>query len=630
VRTQVFVHAHETVDRMQNASTCGTRTPVSSFKERLMTRASSRPTRNRVLCAALTCSILVACGGDDAPPLPAAVSGSAGTPVGTAGTGAGTGAATSGTGAIGTAGTGVGAAGTGPVSTAGIGAAGTGAGAAGSGAAGTPAPTAGTGAPNTGTASVLTYHKSSSRDGHYTDAAFTRAAAGMLKKDTTFTATMAGPTYAQPLYFEGGPGGKDILITATEQNEVTAFDAATGMVVWRKTLAPPATSGLPCGNITPLGVTGTPVIDAASRTLFVAAMTSGPKHKIFALAIDDGMPKAGWPVDVDTVMAGSVKFSSAPHNQRGALVIANDTVYVPYGGHFGDCGDYRGWVVGVPMANPAAPVAFATAAKAGGIWAPGGLASDGTAVYAATGNTMAAGGGFGSSPATWGHGNAILKLGADLKVIAEGQTADFFAPENWAALDRGDLDLGGSGPILFSVPGSTPSDLAVALGKGGGAYLLDRAKLGGMGGELEMKMVSSGGLSGGMIQAAAAYTTASATFVTFRSVQAISGCASGRGNLGALKVTAGSPPTMSVAWCAGSSGTGSPIATTTDGSAESIVWWLAGGKLLGFNGEDGMPVYDGGGAMDGTGTIAKFQTPIVAKGRIFVASNNALVAYTVK
>jgi hypothetical protein len=476
-------------------------------------------------------------------------------------------------------------------------------------------------------ASVLQYHKDARRSGNYADAAFTRTAAAMLKKDTTFTAMVAGPTYAQPLYFEGGPGGKDLVITATEQNEVTAFNAADAMVVWRKTLAPPVSAGLACaGSITPLGVTGTPVIDAASRTLFVAAMTAGPKHQIFALSLDDGSPRMGWPVDVSTMKAGTLAFSSSEENQRGALVIVNNTLFVPYGGLFGDCGNYHGWVIGVPIGNPSAPVAFATKAHAAGIWATSGLASDGKSVFAATGNSMSDGGFLGSSPPTWGHGNAILRLAPDLTTIAESQTKDFFAAQNWASLDAGDLDVGGSGPILFSVPGATPSDLAMALGKGGVAYLLSVDNLGGMGGMLQMKMVTSGNL----IQSAAAYTTATGTFVAFRAAQPVQGCATGSGNLGALKVEKGAPPTMSVAWCAGGSSTGSPIVTTTDGMAESVVWLVAGGKLLGFNGETGAPIYNGGGAADAVGTVNKFQTPMVAHGRMFIAASNQIVAYTLK
>lgn len=593
----------------------------------------------RGYCSALSCLLVVACSdgtSTSAPPVATAGVGGLAAPAGIGGPAGGTGV--SGTGVAGSnttgragpgaglagaglAGTGTGAAGVPGVSTGGTPAtAGTGTGAAGSGEVG-PA----------GAASVTQYHGNAARDGNFVDAAFTRTAAAMLKKDATFTAMTSGQMFAQPLYFDAGPGGKDLVITATESNEVSAFDAATGAMVWKKMIAPAVSGGLPCGNIRPsVGVTGTPVIDPATKTLYVAAMTSGPKHQVFALSLDDGSTKMGWPADVSKVSAGGVNFNSTTQNQRGGLVIVGDMVYVPYGGHNGDCGDYHGWVVGIPLNNPAAPIGFATKANAGGIWAPGGLASDGTSVFAATGNTMSGPNGLFTTPSTWGHGNAILRLGKDLKTIAESDTPNFFAAQNWMQLDSGDLDVGGSGPVLFSVPGATPSDLVMALGKGGGAYLLDRAKLGGLGGELQMLMVSSGGIGGGMIQAAAAYTTGTGTFVAFRSVQMVMGCGMGSGYIGGLKVEATSPPTMKVAWCGGGNGTGSPIVTTTDGKAESVVWYIAGAKLIGLNGENGMVVYNGGGATDGTGTTAKWQTPIVAKGRMFVGTNSGVVAYTLK
>ena len=94
--------------------------------------------------------------------------------------------------------------------------------------------------------------------------------------DTSFAGAMlSGPTYAQPLYLAGSGGGPDLVISATEQNRVYAFDAATGALVYNVLLASPImTSALPCGNITPqLGVTGTPIIDVSTRTIYADAMT---------------------------------------------------------------------------------------------------------------------------------------------------------------------------------------------------------------------------------------------------------------------------------------------------------------------------------------------------------------------
>ncbi|HKP60259.1 MAG TPA: hypothetical protein VJV78_26220 [Polyangiales bacterium] len=498
----------------------------------------------------------------------------------------------------------------------GIGAAGIGPGAA--GAAGAPIV-------STGAASVLQYHNHANRDGLYVDAAFTRAAAAKIRKDPTFTAEIKGPTYAQPLYFDS-PDGKDLVLTATEQNEVSAFAAATGTPVWQRVLAPPGQPG--CGgSIRPLGITGTPVIDPASRTLYVAAMTMGGKHQIFALSLADGSTLPGWPIDVGTIKAGSIAFNPATQNQRGALLIVGRTLYVPYGGHFQDCGDYHGWVIGVPLDQPSAPVAFATAALGGGIWAPGGLASDGMSVFAATGNTMSAPGMGNTSPSTWGHGNAVLRLSPQLTSIPESQVADFFATKDWKAHDMAGLDLGSSGPVLFDLPGSTPVELLLALGKSGDAFLLNRGKLGGIGSQLQTIELSDGGIAGGMIQASAVYPTPSGTFAMFRSSQPVKGCKTGAGLYGALKIVAGAPPTMAVAWCAEGNGTGSVIATSPDGMTDSVVWYFAGGRLMGWNGQTGASVYS---AAESIGTIDKYQTPIVAKGRLFIAASNAVHAFTLK
>jgi hypothetical protein len=462
----------------------------------------------------------------------------------------------------------------------------------------------------------------------YVDAAFTRAAAAGLKK--AYSEPIAGPTYAQPLFFENGPGGKDIVIVATERNEVSALDAADGAVVWRKTLGAPATStGCSLSNINPLGITGTPVIDPATKRVFLNAVTSegGFKHQIFALSLEDGSTVAGWPVDVAAkAKAGSLSFEADIHNQRGALIILDGKVYVPYGGHFGDCGDYHGWIVGVPIDNPAAPIAWATRARAGGIWAPGGLASDGTSLFAVTGNTMSEGAqppfAF-EAPMMWGHGESILKFPPSLQFSE--MAADYVSAMNWAALDDADADLGGSGPVLFSVAGATPSSLVLGLGKDNKAYLANAQNLGGMGTFTAIKTVSSQQI----MQAAVAYNTPTGTFFAFRGMG--TGCPSGSGQITAVKVGAASPPTMDVAWCAGSAGSGSPIVTTTDGTAETIVWYFTAEgdrKLRGFNGETGAVVFNGGGAAETMPTINRFQTPIAAKGKIFVAAGSELWAFT--
>ena len=101
----------------------------------------------------------------------------------------------------------------------------------------------------------------------YVDPSLTRAAAARLRQDSAFTASFAGTVYAQPLYWDGGEGGQDLLLIATQNNEVIALDPLTGSRIWSRTLAAPASrSELPCGNIDPLGITGTPIIAYGSAS----------------------------------------------------------------------------------------------------------------------------------------------------------------------------------------------------------------------------------------------------------------------------------------------------------------------------------------------------------------------------
>ena len=159
--------------------------------------------------------------------------------------------------------------------------------------------------PATGAVNVTEHHNHDSRDGLYIDPAFTTAAAAALKRDTNFNGTISGNVYAQPLYIEGGPGGRAMIIAVTESNNVYALDAANGSVIWQRHVgAPVPMSDLPCGDINPLGITGTPVVDLPSRTLFFDAMTTPDngttkKHLIYALNVDTGTTNSGWPVDVN-------------------------------------------------------------------------------------------------------------------------------------------------------------------------------------------------------------------------------------------------------------------------------------------------------------------------------------------
>ena len=371
---------------------------------------------------------------------------------------------------------------------------------------------------------VTQEHNNLSRDGLYIDAAFTPAAAAGLTRDLNFNGTISGNVYAQPLYIEGGPNGP-MIIAVTESNNVYALNATTGTVIWQRNLGPAVTSGLPCGNINPVGITGTPVVDLASRSLFFDALIDGAnkKHFIYSLNVDTGATNPGWPVDVGaTASYNGMTFTSLVQEERGGLALVNGIVYVAYSGYGGDCGNYHGWVVGVDINNPSNVHAWATTAIGGGIWGHGGVASDGTNMFVVTGNTFNTGG-------NWMGGEAIIRLQAG--PTWTGQPTDYWAPTNWLSLDNSDTDLGGVSATVIDVPGATPSQLVLALGKDSNAYLLNRNNLGGIAAPVAQAFV--GGINRGT--SAVTYRTSQGTYFAFHNdVGAIS----------AYKVTATNPPTI--------------------------------------------------------------------------------------
>jgi outer membrane protein assembly factor BamB len=370
-----------------------------------------------------------------------------------------------------------------------------------------------------------------------------------------------------------------------------------------------------------LGVTGTPVIDPATQILYVAAAVGGAqgvRHLVFALAVKDGESLPNWPVDIaEGLQRIGQAFNARDQNQRAALTILDGKLYVAFGGHFGDCGDYHGWVVGITLSNPHEIVAWKAPARGGGIWAPGGISSDGKSLYIATGNTIGA--------STWMGGEAIIRLSPDLKASSDWR--DYFTPENWRALDASDADLGGTHPVLVDLP-ANPSHqtFVLALGKDGYAYLLDRNNLGGIGGSLVKEAVSRRSIR----TAPAVYSVGGAAFVAFQGTG--SHCPAGQpaGDLTVLKITGGDRPTLTTVWCAVSRGAGSPIVTTTDGHSAPIVWTVGAegdNRLHAFNGETGEPLFTGGSKNEAMVGLRRFQTLIASNERLYIGADDKIYAF---
>lgn len=466
--------------------------------------------------------------------------------------------------------------------------------------------------------SVLTYHNEPDRSGNFVVPSLSWQRARSLQLDQNFHAQFSGHVYAQPLYWHAPGSASGMLLVATEEDTVYALDAKTGNEIWSRSVGEPVPrSALPCGDIDPLGITGTPVIDEQSDAVYLDAATGEPDgvhHRIFALSLADGSPRPGWPVDVSAALERQQqRFNARDQNQRGALTILNGALYVPFGGHFGDCGQYHGWVVGVPLNDPQTLMSWNTRGRGGGIWAPGGISSDGRDLYVATGNTLNA--------SRWSDGEAVFRLRPDLRRSDRPQ--DFFALKDWRELDQQDADLGGTNPLPVDVPmGSRSQALLLALGKDRHAYLLDRNNLGGMGGSLAARSIATRPIR----TAPVAYPADDGVFVAFQGEG--TDCPTRRpdNDLIVLKIRAGAPPGMTTAWCGAFRGAGSPIVTTTNGRANAIVWIVGAegdNQLHGFEGDTGEALFDGA-AMAG---LHRFQSLLATADRLYVAADGRIYAF---
>jgi outer membrane protein assembly factor BamB len=275
--------------------------------------------------------------------------------------------------------------------------------------------------------------------------------AGPLR--VAWTDRLDGAVYGQPLIIGG------LVIAATENDSVYGLDRATGRVRWRRHFGTPVPlSALPCGNIDPLGITGTPAYDPATRLVYAVAEETGFKHVLYGLSLT-GRVKVTRSVPTPD---GHPRYDQ----QRPALAIYRGRVYVAFGGLFGDCGPYIGSVVGVPTSGHGPLISYRVPTRReGAIWGTGGptLGPHGT-LYVSVGNGVAAHGGYDGS-------DSVLALSPGLR------RTGFFAPRTWADDNSRDLDLGSMSPAVLA-DGSIVAD-----GKRGTAYLLNAAHLGGIGGQ---------------------------------------------------------------------------------------------------------------------------------------------------
>jgi outer membrane protein assembly factor BamB len=380
-----------------------------------------------------------------------------------------------------------------------------------------------------------------------------------------------GAVYGSPVVVAGQ------VVAATEGGSVYGLDAATGAVRWRSHLADSVPgSALPCGNIDPIGITGSPAVDPVSGQVFVATTEAGVRHELYGLDPATGAVRSRRDADVPGV-------DPATHLQRGALLISHGTVYVPYGGNYGDCGQYRGSVVGLPATGTGAPTTFVVPTnREAGIWAASGPAAlpNGDLVLT-TGNGEATSG-------DWDHSDSVLRLTPALALV------DGFAPAEWAQENSVDADLGSMGPVLL--PGT---QLALTAGKGGAVFLVDLAALGGVNGQRAQ------------VDGCEAYGGGASAPVQGGGAVGYLPCASGL-----LQVRVGADGSLSKGWQAPSQVTGSPVIVGT------TVWSLQqDGALIGLDAATGAQR-----ATVSVGDATRFATPAYSGNALFVPTNRGVSA----
>ena len=466
-------------------------------------------------------------------------------------------------------------------------------------------------------ATVPTYHADAARSAHYVVPGLTWTNAGEMRRDEAFDGKVPGHIYAQPLYCHPSGATRGLVIVATEENVVAALDASKGRTVWQQSLGPPvALSALPCGNIDPLGITGTPVIDERGGALYLDAMVdrgNGPRHLVFGLSLTDGAVLPGWPLDMgDALRAIGMSFDPRVQNQRGALTMVGDRLYLPYGGHYSSCGEYHGWVVGLRTDRPAVFGAWQTPSSKSGIWAPGGIAYDGRDLFVVTGPSNDGG--------DWRGSEAVIRLPPDLHWQPRPQ--DFFAPSDWSEI----VGLGGVNPLPFDLPDGGPGTaLLIVLAHENTAYLVDRAALGGIGHPLVVQQVAEREI----VAAPAVYRAGHDMLVAFRADSPNCPCEPRYGLL-ALRISAGPPATMRTQWCVEFDGRGSPIVTTSDGTADPIVWIVGAEgdrRLHGFRGDTGQEVFTSDPLPPSLASLRHFVTILAAAGQLYFAGDGRVIAF---
>jgi outer membrane protein assembly factor BamB len=416
-------------------------------------------------------------------------------------------------------------------------------------------------------------------------AASTTATSGVAQSTSTSTAggqQAVWPTYHRDIGRTGNStvsppaGAIHKQWTSIElDGQLNGEPLVAGSVRWSTHIGSPmAGSDLPCGDIDPSGITSTPVIDTVAGLVWVVAFVKPGVHQLVDLDLASGAIRDRRTVDPPGA-------NPLEEQQRGALTISGGQVYVPFGGLFGDCGDFHGYVVSLPEQGQGSVRSWQVpTTREGGIWAPPGPVEDSSGqLYVATGNT--------GSRSTFDVGNAVVRLTPDFRL------ADVFAPANWAELNSSDTDLGSVSPTLVA------GGIVFQIGKEGIGYLLDAGHLGGIGGQRFSSQVCSSAFGGTAVSGTVVYVPC-------------------RDGLVALRVDTGASLRFTTTWRGPSTTAGSPVV------AGGRVWFVdLTGDLYGLDQATGAVRF-----RDHLGDVGHFPSLGVGTAQLFAVTTNHVVAYS--
>jgi hypothetical protein len=494
---------------------------------------------------------------------------------------------------------------------------------------------------------VLTYQYDRTRAGaNIHEVALNNSNVNVAQFGKLFSQAVDGYIYGQPLYLSRvripGKGIHNVVFVATEHDSVYAFDAdsnsgANATPLWHVsfldtangiTSVPYADTG--CGQIEPeIGITGTPVIDRLTGTIFMVAMTkevtSGVVsyvQRLHALDVATGVEKPASPVVIQATYPGTgeggttLTFNPKNYKQRPGLLLLNRRIYIGWSSHC-DIGNYHGWLMAYNAGTLEQVGVYNNTPNGnrGSFWNGGAAPAVDTRgnIYVVSGN-----GTFDADARGSDLGETYIKLSGrgGLAVL------DYFTPYNYNALNLADVDTGSAGVALIGDEAGNAAHphLMVGAGKEGRIYLLDRDDLGKVQVGSDSQIVQSlpGAIKG--LFGNPAYFNQSLYF-----------CAAGD----TLKAFSISNAQMSSVPVSQSTATfvypGCLPTISANGNSNSIVWIIdPAGVLRAYNASNlANELYDSGqnSARDAFGAPVKYSAPTVANGKVYAGTQNSLIVY---